>query len=81
MTATTHRGRTLAERGLARLTVDLPHDAVEQLAETSLVSGYNKTTTLMRAIRLLADLTRHVRAGGEVLLVAADGSKERLRLL
>lgn len=71
----------MAERGLTRLTVDLPSDATEQLAKTAAESGYNKTTTLMRAIRLLADLTRHVRANGEILLVAEDGSKERLRLL
>ena len=73
--------RSLAERGLVRLSVDLPVDDANRLEEVSRRSGYNKVTTLMRAIRLLADLDAHERAGGEVTLTNADGSKERLRLL
>ena len=73
--------RSLAERGLVRLSVDLPVEDANRLEEVSRRSGYNKVTTLMRAIRLLADLDAHERGGGEVILTGTDGTRERLRLL
>lgn len=72
--------KSLADRGLVRLTLDIPVDDANKLAETAARTGYNKTTTLMRAIRLLFDLERVVRDGGQITLTLRDGTKERLLL-
>lgn len=72
--------RSLEERGLVRLTLDVPADDANKLVETADRTGYNKTTTVMRAIRLLFDLERVVRDGGQVTLTHADGTKERIIL-
>lgn len=77
---TTKRTKTLAERGLVRLSVDIPADDADRLAETAASTGYNKVTTLMRAIRLLFDLERAVQNGGHVTLTHRDGTRERLLL-
>lgn len=75
-------GRSLADRGLVRLTFDVPADDARLLEQTAAASGFNKITTFIRAIRLLAELDKHQRAGGEVLLRSSDGSAtERLRIL
>lgn len=67
---------------MVRLTFDVPADDARALEQTAAESGFNKVTTFIRAIRLLAELDRHQRAGGEVLLRSADGSTtERLRIL
>ena len=63
-----------------RLTADLPTADSDLLNETATLTGYNKLTTLIRAIRVLADLEKVVRAGGEVIIKEADGSRSRLIL-
>lgn len=72
---------SLADRGLVRATFDIPREEADLLEETAKVSRFNKTTTFIRALRLLAELDRHARDGGQIILVAADGTKERLRIL
>lgn len=82
-TETIHRaGRSLADRGLARLNFDVPVADANLFEDVARKSGFNKVTTFIRAVRLLADLDAHQRAGGEVLLRSADGeTTERLRIL
>lgn len=63
-----------------RLSVDLPAGDAATLVDVARETGFNKTSTLVRAIRLLADLQRTVRDGGEVILTHADGTRERLLL-
>jgi hypothetical protein len=72
--------RTLAEQGKVRLTFDVPVEDANLLAETAERTGYNKVTTFMRAIRILHDLEKAIREGGQVIIQHADGTKERLLL-
>lgn len=77
-----HAGRTLADRGVIRLTFDVPVEDAQMLEETASRSRFNKVTTFIRAIRLLAELDAHQRTGGEILLRSHDGqTTERLRIL
>lgn len=73
-------GAKHAKRETRRLTADLPTADSDLLAETAELTGFNKVTTLVRAIRVLADLERVVRDGGEVILKDADGTRSRLLL-
>ena len=43
------------KRDTRRLTADLPTADSDLLAETARLTGFNKVTTLVRAIRVLAD--------------------------
>lgn len=63
-----------------RLTANLPVADSRLLDETAKLTGYNKLTTLVRAIRVLAEVEKVVSAGGEVILKEASGSRSRLIL-
>jgi len=67
-----------ARRKTTRLTADLPARDAATLAEVADETGFNKVTTLVRAIRVLAELVRAERAGGELTIKYADGRRERL---
>jgi len=72
--------RASAERPKRRLTADLPADVWDLLNETAERSGYNKLTTLVRAIRVFAELQETVDEGGEIILKEKDGTRARLIL-
>ncbi len=72
--------RSLKERGMARLTFDVPVKDANRLAELSDLTGYNKVTTFLRAIRVLFDLETAARAGATITITQKDGTKERLLL-
>src|SRR4051794_12398682 len=61
-----------------RLTADLPDQDADTLAEVARETGFNKVTTLIRAIRVLAELVRAENDGGELTIKYADGRRERL---
>lgn len=67
-----------ARRKTTRLTADLPARDAATLAEVADETGFNKVTTLVRAIRVLAELVRAESAGGELTIKYADGRRERL---
>ena len=67
-----------ARRRTTRLTADLPARDAATLAEVADETGFNKVTTLVRAIRVLAELVRAENAGGELTIKYADGRRERL---
>jgi len=73
-------GSTLASRDRVRLTFDVPTEDANALAVLARRTGYNKVTTLLRALRVLADLDQVIRDGGSVVLEHADGTRERLLL-
>jgi len=73
-------GSTLASRDRVRLTFDVPTEDANALAELARRTGYNKVTTVLRALRVLADLDQVIRDGGSVVLEHADGTRERLLL-
>jgi hypothetical protein len=61
-----------------RLTADLPAQDADTLARIAQFTGFNKVTTLIRAIRVLAELVRAESKGGEVMIKYPDGTRERL---
>jgi hypothetical protein len=63
-----------------RLTANLPMDAAADLRAAAAATGFNKLTTLSRAIRVFAELVRIDRAGGKVTIEEADGTRTRLLL-
>lgn len=64
-----------------KLTVALPSSVNSLLSRLAKDSGYNKTTTLVRAVRLLGTVEDALRDGGRVTVTHADGVRERLTLL
>jgi hypothetical protein len=66
--------------GTARSTADLPTRDADTLAEVARGSGFNKVTTLVRAVLVLAELTRAASEGGELTTEYPDGRRERLIL-
>ncbi len=71
---------TPAPAGTKRLTANLPLDAAEALDKTAASTGFNKLTTIVRAIRVFADLIEASSRGAEVVIKEADGSATRLIL-
>ena len=71
---------TPASPGTKRLTANLPLDAAEALDKTAASTGFNKLTTIVRAIRVFADLIEASSRGAEVVIKEADGSATRLIL-
>lgn len=71
---------TPASPGTKRLTANLPLDAAEALDKTAASTGFNKLTTVVRAIRVFADLIEASSRGAEVVIKEADGSATRLIL-
>jgi hypothetical protein len=65
-------------RPTRRLTADLPVQDADTLAEVARETGFNKVTTLIRAIRVLAELVRAERQGGELTIKYPGGRRERL---
>jgi hypothetical protein len=63
-----------------RLTANLPPDAAEALDKTAASTGFNKLTTVVRAIRVFADLIAADGRGAQVIIKEADGSATRLIL-
>jgi hypothetical protein len=68
------------KRETKRLTANLPLDAAQDLETTANLTGFNKLTTLVRAIRVFADLIRVTQDGGEVIIKEAHGTRSRLVL-
>ena len=69
-----------AKAGTVRLTANLPQDAADALDKTAAATGFNKLTTVVRAIRVFAELIEVTGRGGEVILQEPDGSRSRLLL-
>lgn len=75
------RGSGKAPTGKAitrRLTADLPEDDAETLARVAESTGFNKVTTLVRAIRVLALLDDAEQQGAHFTIRYPDGQRERL---
>lgn len=66
------------KRQTTRLTADLPDHDADTLAEVAQETGFNKVTTLVRAIRVLAELVKAERDGGQLIIKYPDGRRERL---
>jgi hypothetical protein len=66
--------------GTKRLTANLPEDAADALEKTAASTGFNKVTTLVRAIRVFSDLIEASTRGAEVVIKEPDGSASRLIL-
>lgn len=69
---------SLKDRGVVRLTADVPVADANLLARVAELTGYNKVTTIVRAIRVLASLEEAERKGGEVTITYPDKTRERL---
>ena len=67
-------------KSTVRLTANLPADAGQELDEAARATGFNKLTTLVRAIRVFSELLDAERRGGQVIIQEADGSRARLLL-
>lgn len=67
-----------ASRATSRLTADIPVEDAAELVETARVTGLNKVTIVVRALRVFAALVRAEAAGGTVTITYADGRRERL---
>jgi hypothetical protein len=78
MSTTTERRKTLEERGLTRLTFDVPVPEGDKLDMLAGRLGYNKVTTVLRSLRILTALTEAEAKGATVTINYPDGSKERL---
>lgn len=77
-TADSRSAATTGRQPTLRLSADLPQRDAETLEEVARATGFNKVTTLVRAIRVLAELVRAENAGGELTIKYADGRRERL---
>lgn len=72
--------RSSKDRAVTRLTADLPNRDADLLTNLSQRTGYNKLTTLIRALRIL-DVIEDARERGETVIIErSDGSRERLLL-
>lgn len=76
--ATAPEARRSRADGKRRLTADLPADVAETLDETARLLGYNKLTTLIRALRVFGALVQVEKAGGSVVITEADGTRSKL---
>ena len=76
----TRRVRHTRPPGTTRLTADVPESDAHLLAETAQTTGFNRVTTLIRAIRVLAELIKAEDAGGKIQITYPDGTRERLLL-
>lgn len=74
-------GRHQGERPTRRLSADVPERDFDALEDLAAATGFNKLTTLVRAIRVLAELVKAQDAGGDVTINYPDGTRERLRFL
>jgi len=68
------------EETRVRLFIDLPCQDATLLKDLSRQTRYNKTTTVIRALRVLRDLLQVLEGGGQVILARGDGSRQRLLL-
>jgi hypothetical protein len=67
-------------RAVTRLTADLPNQDASLLADLAVRTGFNKVTTLVRALRVLDILEKARAAGATVVIENEDGTRERLLL-
>lgn len=75
-------GQVVAGRTLVKVTVNLTPRAVEALDATSVRTRDSKTDTICRALaacQIVLDLMD--RSGGYLVIVDADGQRERVHLL
>lgn len=72
--------RSLKDRDVVRVTADVPTRDANLLAELARRTGYNKVTTLLRAIRILDVLEKAQAEGADLIIINRDGSRERLVL-
>jgi hypothetical protein len=78
-TAASPRGVAASNRQpTVRLSADLPQKDADTLEDVARATGFNKVTTLVRAIRVLAELVRAEEADGELTIKYPDGRRERL---
>lgn len=80
MATKTVPGTARGVRDTVRLTADLPRKDAELLTGLAKRTGFNKVTTLVRALRVMDVLERAKDQGSDILIVNPDGSKERLLL-
>lgn len=66
---------------MERLTVNLIDDAVEAVARIQSRSGLKKVDVLNRAAVIYEFIDAEIRQGKEVILRAADGTEERVKIL
>lgn len=66
------------ESSRTRLSADIRAEDAALLGWLSHATGYNKVTTLVRAIRVLAELVRAEQDGGELTIKYPGGRRERL---
>lgn len=65
-----------------RLNLEFPPQIYEQMQAVQLRSNAASLTEVLRRSLALYDLiTEHVGAGGDIVLVDRDGTKEKLRIL
>ncbi len=67
-------------KGKTRITADVPTKDADLLSSLAERTGYNKVTTLIRALRVLDVLERARNEGSDLQIVHKDGSRERLLL-
>ena len=72
--------QSAAAKETTRLSADLPLRDAATLASLAKETGFNKVTTLVRAIRVLAELVRAEDEGGQLVIKYPDGRRERLLL-